>query len=343
MAKPGRPRIIRKAEEAKDIPIEQSIQVEIPPEGTVEIPDPKKVAGQEQEKVEPKVEPKVEGRDEEKTSLLAQLEAAKKAEEAAKKQVAEVQAREIEARKQLEESNKKSESAFSRANQAEYDAVLNAISAATVEADSAERELQAAGENQDWGAIAKAQAKLARAQTRLVQLEDGKIALEERAKRLDAEAKQRKEQPQQQVIGDPVENYVDSLQGLLPSQRTWLKEHRELLTDATKNRKMQIAHLTAEENGLRIGGEEYFQFLEEKLGYRKPKIEDEMVEDDDKAAIVSAPVSREEPALSNSRPTRITLSSEERSHAAASGVSEVEYAKQKLKLIEAKKAGRYEH
>jgi len=66
--------------------------------------------------------------------------------------------------------------------------------------------------------------------------------------------------------------------------------------------------------------------------------------DDDYAPhIASAPPSRSEyagsmppPGASNSR---VTLSAQEREMAALSGVSEVEYAKNKLKLMQMKKAG----
>jgi hypothetical protein len=58
--------------------------------------------------------------------------------------------------------------------------------------------------------------------------------------------------------------------------------------------------------------------------------------------IASAPVLRSEYAGSMPPPEasgRVTLSAEERSIAAATGISEVEYAKNKLKLLQMKKAG----
>jgi hypothetical protein len=67
-------------------------------------------------------------------------------------------------------------------------------------------------------------------------------------------------------------------------------------------------------------------------------------ERDDNCAphIASAPPSRSEYAGSMPPPEvsgRVTLSQEERSIAAATGISEIEYAKNKLKLLQMKKAG----
>ena len=62
----------------------------------------------------------------------------------------------------------------------------------------------------------------------------------------------------------------------------------------------------------------------------------------DVGAIVSAPVSREAPSAgdgSRNRPGRITLSTQERDFARSIGLSEENYAMQKLRLINAKATG----
>lgn len=342
----GRPRIVRKAEEAAAIPPEQAIQVEIPPEGTVEVKPDIKPDIQADKKPEsaPKVEEK---QDDEVTTLKAQLADMQKAAEESRKMAEEAARREAEARKQYVERDKEFRSVSTRADQAEYDAVLNAISAATAEAEQATQELQVAGEAQDWSSIAKAQSKLSRANTRLVQLEDGKIALEARAERI-------KNEPKEQVrihSGDQVADYIDSMPSLLPSQKDWLKQHRDLMTDNKKNIRLQNAHIDAEEAGHSAGTTQYFQFLEERLGYRKPistKTDEDGADDTDdtKPVIVAAPVSRETPSAATGRPqsaTRITLTPAQREAARSAGIDEIEYAKQLIRLQEAKKEGRYEH
>ena len=66
-------------------------------------------------------------------------------------------------------------------------------------------------------------------------------------------------------------------------------------------------------------------------------------ESNDRRIPVSAPVSREIPTgdLSPQSPSRVTLSAAEREHAKLAGISEVEFARQKLKLQALKASGHY--
>jgi hypothetical protein len=65
-------------------------------------------------------------------------------------------------------------------------------------------------------------------------------------------------------------------------------------------------------------------------------------EESHRASIISAPVSREAPSSGGyRRSSQVTLSREEKEYAKLSGVTEVEYAKQKQRLAEAKDAGLY--
>jgi hypothetical protein len=64
----------------------------------------------------------------------------------------------------------------------------------------------------------------------------------------------------------------------------------------------------------------------------------------ERRAIVSAPVSRSAPSINGGPVARrgtVTLSAAERETAEYSGISETEYARNKLKLEAAKRAGRY--
>lgn len=338
----GRPKLIRKAEDAKNVPVDQPIQIELAPEGSVEVKDDDEAAKLAAQAAAVAAIRADQGDDEEKTTLKKQLEAMKASAEENKRLATEAGQREAQARQHAAEREKEYKNVVLARDQAEYDAVLNAISAASSEVDRAEQTLQAAGEAQDWSAIAKAQGVIGRASARLVQLEDGKAALETKAERV----KNEKDTPVQQA-GDPVENHINNIQGLLPSQKDWLKAHRELMTDPRKNTRLQNAHLDAEDAGMAPGSASYFQFLEEKLGYKKadtPTTDDD--EDDDqpnRAAVVSAPVSRDPPSAGTGKQssTRVTLTAEERSAAAASNIDEVTYARNKLKMIEMKKNGYY--
>ncbi len=341
----ARPKIIRKAEEAKDIDPSLSIQVELPPEGEIEL-NPEQKAEEDRlaaELAAKKAQEKEDRGEDETMSLKQQLEDMKKTSDFYKTQAEEAGKREAEARKLADTHSSELKTTVTRADQAEYDSIVNAISAVTSEAERAEQDLKIAGEAQDWGALAKAQAMLSRANTRLVQLEDGKASLETRAER----AKETAKNPP--PAGDPIQAHIDSIPGLFPAQREWLGKHRELMTDPKKNIRLQNAHIDAEEAGHPAGSEAYFKFMEERLGYRKVEApvrnndEEDDADTNERPPIVSAPPSRDPPSAGTGKqtPTRITLSPDERAHAAASGISEIEYARQKLKLAELKKTGHY--
>jgi hypothetical protein len=172
-------------------------------------------------------------------------------------------------------------------------------------------------------------------------LEDGKLSLEERK---EASKKEKPKEPSPQIVGDPVEHHINSMPGLLDAERTWLKSHRELMTDNRKNARLQAAYFDAEDAGHPRGTPEYFDFIEQKLGYKKAPARIEPEEDDEpeeRTPIVAAPVSRETPSAGTGKPssTRITLSPLQREAAKNAGISDLEYAKQLIRLQEAKEGG----
>lgn len=337
----GRPKIVRKAEEAANVPADQPIQVELMPDTPVEIDAQADEAAKKAAAEEAARKAADNNESEELTSLKKQLEDLKTSAESQRKSMEDARTREAALRKRADDQEQQLKTSVSARYQAEYDAVINAIGAATAEQESAENTLRTAGENQDWAAMTKAQTQLAKAASRLDRLEEAKVTIETRAKEAEEDAK--KPRQAQDHGGDPVEAHIDNIPSINDAQKTWLKSHRELVTNNTKNIRLQNAHLDAiEEKGLTPGTDPYFRFLEEKLGYRKAEPTND--DDDDKGpVIVGAPPSRDTPSAGTGRPTstRVTLSADERESARASGITDIEYAKQKLALIEAKKSGRY--
>src|SRR5512143_2714119 len=346
----GRPRIVRKAEEAKAIPPDQPIQVEIPPEGVVELqtsPDvsesqfPLGVKPSEAPKKEapPKVEPKPEAKEENVTSLKAQLEEIKKASEENRRRAEEAAQREAAFRQQYEQQQREFQSTTARAGQAELDAVNNAIAAATSELASAKNELKTAGDAGDWSAIAEAQERIAEAKTRVIQLGDSKAYLTERAEK----AKSAPPPPTPQM-GDPVDNYIANLSAT-PRQKDWLRNHRDVLTDGVLFQQLTYLNAKALRDGKQVDSPEYYQFIEEQMGFRQPppvKPPEDIDEEPAAPQIVSAPVSREAPSAETGRPaTRITLTAAQREAARDAGVDEVTYARNLLLLEQRKKQGMY--
>ena len=336
-----RPRPLRTKEEIAAVPGDQSVTIALEPEGVVILnkeADDAAVSAQEKPEVQSKPT-----EDEATQELKQQLEDLRKAN-------AEQQARftqEVQARQAAEQRSRQREVETYqhkiRAEDAEYDAILNAIGSAESEAEAAQRDIAAATETADYKAVADASRRLARAESRLSQLEDGKLAIERAKTEAAARAKQAPRQqaaPQQNVT---VDQYIDSIPNLLPSQRGWLKQHPDAMTDPKKNIRVQNAHNEAEEQGLQVGTTRYFQFLDQKLGYAKPDTEDDDVADDNNnraAGQVSAPPSRTATSpTGRTSPTRITLTPEQREIARLSGIDEITYAKNLQKMQDYKAQG----
>ena len=325
---------MRTQEEAAAVPADEPVLIELtpeqaatPPTQTVSVetaPEPKPAP-----KPEPVAEPEPE------SPLQKQLDALKQAEAEARRQLAESQQREAAAINAANQRGEELHQVRGEREQAQYDAVLNALGAAQAEADRAQNDLAAALAAQDYQQAAEAQRRLSVATTRQIQLEDGKVAFEGRQEQPRAE-------PLRQVPADP----IDGMTHLSVRQRTWLKSHRDAQTEPAKLARLGAAHWDAIEAGHAQDSDGYFQVLEERLGYRKsaPAESEYEPEPQRRSMPVSAPVSRDSPSLSTGRatPTRVQLTPEQRDAARISNIDDVTYARNLLKLQEMKKQGHYQ-
>lgn len=333
----------RTLEEINAVPHDKGVTIELQPEGVVILD--KDQDALEQEALEAKKKVAKEPQDEDGSAdLKRQLEDLRKAnEEVTRRYQDEATARQAAEQRVREREQEASKSKI-RAEDAEYDAILNAISAAESEAESAQRDIALATEASDAKLVAEASRRLARAESRLGQLEDGKIAIERQKSAAAANAKENP--PQERQAQPTIEQYIDQLPNLLPSQRDWLRSHQDALTDQRKNLRLQGAHVEAEDQGFRPGSQQYFNYLEERLGYKDaamPKDDDSEGQYLDVAAPVSAPPSRSATNPSTGRPSnsRITLTPEQREIARLSGIDEITYARQLQKLQGLKAEGHY--
>lgn len=338
------PRIrpLRTKEEIDKVPLNEPVTIALEPEGTVildkEADDKQQADLEAKEAAKPEKKPRREREeapqeDEEKLSLRKQLEDMRKASE---EQLALANRRAEEYARRIAEQEQENFRSKTRAQDAEYDAILNAIGAAESEAEAAQRDIAIASENADHKAIAEANRRLARAESRMAQLEDGKAALEHQKAR---EAQRAKEPPRQEAQQQQTpEQYIDQMPNLLPSQRDWLKQHTELVTNTNKNLRLQGAHAEAIDLGLSPGSQKYFDHIELRLGYKKAEAEQE--EEDDMPP-VSAPPSRQATSPETGKPTtaRVTLTPEQREMAKLSGISEIEYARGMQRLADLKANG----
>lgn len=214
-----------------------------------------------------------------------------------------------------------------------------------IAANNALLELRAAKDAGDTAAEIEAQDKLLSAKVWQSRAEEEV----EKFKLGKEEAEQRKKEPPKlvearQSTGDPIDGY-----DLPSSAKDWLRAHREYVTDQYKADELGLIHRRAERKGLRPGMPDYLPFIEN--GLREigslPKLEESndepAPEPDRRASIVSAPVSREAPSGGTGQraSTKIRLTAEEQEYARISGITDVEYARQKQKLSQEKANGNY--
>lgn len=332
-------RPLKRKEDIEKVPLTEPVAIELDDaDPATELLNEAAAKAQETEpkpapRAEPEPEPIVEPEPE--PALVKQLEELRRSEKEAQRQAQEAQ-RKLQEREA--EFNRKISESDSRTEQAQYDAVLNAIGAAQTEAEAAQRDLEVAMSVNDTKSAAEAQRKLARAEARLVSLEDGKAAYE--AKREET----KKVPPQQPQQADPFEAHISQI-AINDRERGWMREHKDYLMDARKNARLSSAHYDAEDAGLRRGTDQYLEFIEEKLGLREPPLEPETrSEPPRRSPNVSAPPSRQAPSASTGKttPTRIELNAAQREAARIAGIDDITYAKNVLKLQQLKSEGHYQ-
>ncbi|MDE2096872.1 MAG: hypothetical protein KGL39_06455 [Patescibacteria group bacterium] len=304
------------------IPADEPVLVELDPgEGKEPVvkPEPKKRAKAEEPKPEPQ-EPKKQ--DDGAAQLLAQLNASENARKAAERKAQ-------EASEQLREAQ-------ARTASTEADLVQNGLTAAQAELNAAKQQLKSAGESGDWEALAEAQSKIGRAAADIRSYEREAAEL---AQRKESEAKRPVVPAQQEQTSVDVVTAIDQMQ-ILPTEKSWLKEHPEVMLDPLRNKELETAYIRATRKGLSRGTTEYFNFLNDFMGFAKAALSEGENEPEERNSIVSAPVSREVQSV-NGRPssrTEVRLTPQQREMADLMGISYVEYAKGYLQMADDKAA-----
>lgn len=158
---------------------------------------------------------------------------------------------------------------------------------------------------------------------KLLQLEQGKKALDGQPK------------PAIRTPSDLVEGFARDLS---PRSGAWVRAHPEFVRDQGKHRQMIAAHELALARGHVVDSDEYFSSIEKTLDVAEPasveKTDESALSEaarPKKAAPASAPVSRTGTA-SGTRSNVVKLSPEEVEIAKLMGMSEREYAVQKVEL-----------
>lgn len=338
----ARPRIVRTKEEAEAIPLDQPIQIALTDESEIE-------TNQESEDRDEKARQEVEQRqaivadkddDEPKPDISAlqkQIADLQKAEKIAKDLYEAERKRAEEAERRRHETQTENTRYQEETSQAQYDAIVNALEASKAEAETAERLLERAEFDADAKAKSDAYRRLARAEANITRLEDGKAAYE--ARLAEAKARPKPEVPRQDA-------FEQAISTMPPLVKDWMRQHPDYMIDQRKNAKIQALHWDVLDEGHAFGTQPYIESMEIKLGMREAPKKAEEHEDEQPqrtTVVTQAPPTRDIPSAGTGKPssTKVTLTAEEREIARLNKITEIEYAKQKLKLQEFKKNGHY--
>jgi len=237
--------------------------------------------------------------------------------EALKEQLEKERQARVEAERRANEAAQNAYYAQNEAQDSNLHLVSNAIetiSQTNAILKSNYRDAMAAG---DYDTVADIQAEMASNEAKLLQLKQGKQALE---------TQPRGEAPRP-YVSDPVEALASQLS---PRSANWVRNHPEFATDAVLYGDMIEAHNAATRRGISPDTDDYFSFIERRLDVGN-NYEPEPKPVQRRSAPPAAPVSRSGTGT-GSRPTRMTLSAEERDMAANMGMTPEEYGRNKLAL-----------
>lgn len=180
--------------------------------------------------------------------------------------------------------------------------ILNAIDATEQAAANAERDYAEAMAAQNYSLAARAQRAIAQAESHLLQLQNGRQRLEETLQQPAEGSVYAPQVPsfEPQIPQDPVEMYAEKL---APRSAQWLREHPDAVQ---KIGKLTRAHEDAIEDGYEPESDNYFRFIESRLGYDSSAAEEpratprnEPAPQPNRRSLASAPVTSSASALSS--------------------------------------------
>lgn len=183
--------------------------------------------------------------------------------------------------------------------------------------------------NQDYDEVAEIQSQMADIALQKMQLLNGKFAYE---------TKMKEPKYQQPVESDPVEQLANQLSS---RSAEWVRSHPEFATNPRLYQKMIAAHNLAIADGVEADTDDYFDTIEYTLKVR-PQNSVEAPESalstasaplSRRSAPPAAPPSRSPSTNSGTRPNVVRLNASEREMANMMGMTDQEYAKNKMALI----------
>jgi hypothetical protein len=251
-----------------------------------------------------------------------------------------------DAERRAYEAHQKAKAADENTAEAQYQLVVNAIETVKERSEALKTAYAESMSVGDYTKAAEIQNAMAVNANQMEKLKDGKKAMQQAMK--DAEA-----QPVQQVSpsrGSIADQWADSLESNSPRSADWIRNSKDIIRSDKDVRKAMRAHEDAVEDGLRPETDEYFEFIEMRLGKQKQAPVEQHVESASESpmSVASAPTQKRStqppPAPvsrgNSPRPNTMRLTKEEAETARSMGFTPEEYAKNKALLI---KEGRYGH
>jgi hypothetical protein len=232
----------------------------------------------------------------------------------------------LDAERRANEANQAAFSAQTESQENQYHLVSNAIANVAQSNEMLKANYREAMSLGDYDRAADIQSEMSTNAARLLQLEQGKQSLE-------SQPKQAAPQP---YVADPVEAMASNLS---PRSASWVRAHPEFATDNRLFQKMIAAHNLAVADGIPVDSDDYFAEIENTLRI-KPSTQVNLDNDPTsssaqvtqrRSAPPAAPVSRSGTGT-GSRPNVVRLNSDEREMAKMMGMTDQEYARNKLAL-----------
>lgn len=276
----------------------------------------------EEPKVEAPEEPKIEVTDEktEKVAKTNEVAPEEGIQQLKRRLEQEKHARAL-AEQRAHEANFKVQQAYSDVKDSNYQLVSNALETVKGRAEilkNAYRESMAVG---DYDKAAEVQQAMIENDRNLAELKRGKKELKKQL------AEQEEAQKVQPVAPPMVDSIEQMARAVTPRSASWLRDNRDALSDQRNLRKMFRAHEDAIDDGIEPDSDEYFHFIEQRIGISRDNDVVEAPAPRKSAPPPAAPVSR-----GGQKPNVIRLSREQAETAKMMGLTEAEYAKNMVAL-----------
>lgn len=236
--------------------------------------------------------------------------------------------REQQARQEAEErariASQKLNAAYNEVEDSNINLITSAIETVKRENEYLKNEYRNALALSDFDKVADLQEAMSSNAAKLLQLENGKQSMQNK--------------PRQQApdYSNPVEQFASQLS---PRSAEWVRRHPQCVTDQRLQQKMIAAHNLAVADGYQPDTDDYFGFIEDtlKVGNRYAR-QEEKAQEESALSSASKPAPRQAPPPAapanrgSTRPNVVRLTKAEADTAKMFGMTEQEYAKNKIAL-----------